>query len=163
MVIGDEDPLGSFVFRTTGFNSIRTLAARLHYFQAISGNRLACLPLELRLRGKSTRQSHGTPIFYTDLTVRSGMDMTEALRLAGELDEQRQAAGFDQAALDAAARRGFGNGAFEDGEEDVGAIVEEFFPVETSSEQPFPRPTSHTSGNPSLAEKLEAQHQSLNA
>lgn len=24
--------LGSFVFRTTGFNSIRTLAARLQYF-----------------------------------------------------------------------------------------------------------------------------------
>lgn len=127
VVIGDEDLLGSFVFRTTGFNSIRTLAARLHYFQAISGNRLACLPLELRLRGKSTRQSHGTPIFYTDLTMRSGMVMTEALRLAGELDEQRQAAGFDQAALDEAARRGLGNGAFEDSEEDVGGIVEEFF------------------------------------
>ena len=30
VVIGDEDPLGSFVFHTTGFNSIRTLAARLH-------------------------------------------------------------------------------------------------------------------------------------
>ncbi len=52
VLIGDDDPLGSFVFRTTGFNSIRTLAARLHYFQSISGNRLACLPLELRLRGK---------------------------------------------------------------------------------------------------------------
>ncbi len=163
VVIGDEDLLGSFVFRTTGFNSIRTLAARLHYFQAISGNRLACLPLELRLRGKSTRQSHGTPIFYTDLIVRSGMGMTEALRLAGELYEQRQAAGFDQAALDESARRGFGNGAFEDSEEDVGAIVEEFFPIETSSEQTPPRSASHTSGKPSLAEKLEAQHQSLNA
>ena len=96
VLIGDDDPLGSFVFRTTGFNSIRTLAARLHYFQAISGNRLACLPLELRLRGKSTRQSHGTPIFYVDLTVRSGIDMSEALRAANALDEQRQAAGFDQ-------------------------------------------------------------------
>lgn len=127
VVIGDEDPLGSFVFRTTGFNSIRTLAARLHYFQAISGNRLACLPLELRLRGKSTRQSHGTPIFYADLTVRGGMDMAEALVTASELDSRRQAAGFNQAALDEAARRGFGNGAFEDSEEDVGAIVEEFF------------------------------------
>jgi len=163
VVIGDEDPLGSFVFRTTGFNSIRTLAARLHYFQAISGNRLACLPLELRLRGKSTRQSHGTPIFYTDLTVRSCMDMTEALRLAGELDEQRQAAGFDQNALDEAAKRGFGNGAFEDSEEDVGAIVEEFFPAESSSDEHRSRSTTHPSGKPSLAEKLEAQHQSLNA
>lgn len=33
VVIGDEDTLGSFVFRTTGFNSIRTLAARLQYLR----------------------------------------------------------------------------------------------------------------------------------
>lgn len=163
VLIGDDDPLGSFVFRTTGFNSIRTLAARLHYFQAISGNRLACLPLELRLRGKSTRQSHGTPIFYADLTVRGGMDMAEALRAANDLDAQRQGAGFDQVALDEAARRGFGNGAFEDSEEDVGAIVEEFFGTE-NSEQPPHRPTQQPSAKPSLTEKLgsQCQHQSLN-
>ncbi|KFB16587.1 hypothetical protein PGPR2_01155, partial [Pseudomonas aeruginosa PGPR2] len=84
VAIGDEDSLGSFVFRTTGFNSIRTLAARLQYLQAISGNRLACLPLELRLRGKSTRQSHGLPIFYVDITVRNGMSIEEALHHARE-------------------------------------------------------------------------------
>jgi len=56
VAIGYDDPLGTFIFRT--------LAARMHYLQAISGNRLACLPLELRIRGKSTRQSMGTPIFY---------------------------------------------------------------------------------------------------
>ncbi|WP_308584678.1 hydrolase or metal-binding protein [uncultured Pseudomonas sp.] len=154
VIIGDEDSLGSFVFRTTGFNSIRTLAARLHYFQAISGNRLACLPLELRLRGKSTRQSHGTPIFYVDLTIRAGMDMSEALHKANELDTQRQTAGFDQRALDDAARRGFGNGAFEDSEEDSHVVIEELFvnsePASTSSQgesQPAPN---------SLAGKLEA-------
>ncbi|HCF5895457.1 hydrolase or metal-binding protein [Pseudomonas aeruginosa] len=155
VVIGDDDPLGSFVFRTTGFNSIRTLAARLHYFQAISGNRLACLPLELRLRGKSTRQSHGTPIFYVDLTVRSGMDMAEALQAANELDAQRKAAGFDQAALDEAAQRGFGNGSFEDSEEDAGAITEEFYPAEET-----PSPATNTpqrSAKASLAEKLDAR------
>jgi len=159
VVIGDDDPLGSFVFRTTGFNSIRTLAARLHYFQAISGNRLACLPLELRLRGKSTRQSHGTPIFYVDLTVRGGMEMTEALQAANELDAQRQAAGFDQTALDEAAQRGFGNGAFEDSEEDAGAVAEEFYPTEES-----PSPATSTpqrSAKASLAEKLDAQAQRL--
>ncbi len=155
VVIGDEDPLGSFVFRTTGFNSIRTLAARLHYFQAISGNRLACLPLELRLRGKSTRQSHGTPIFYADLTVRGGMDMAEALVTASELDSRRQAAGFNQNALDEAARRGFGNGAFEDSEEDVSAIVEEFY---TEGEAPSAASTSQLNPTkPSLAEKLDTQ------
>lgn len=154
MVIGDEDPLGSFVFRTTGFNSIRTLAARLHYFQAISGNRLACLPLELRLRGKSTRQSHGTPIFYVDLTVRGGMGMAEALQQAGELAAQRQAAGFDQGALDEAARRGFGNGAFEDSEEDSHAVIEEFF---TSPESASSAGQLDSQAAPkSLAGKLEA-------
>ncbi|RQJ19386.1 hydrolase or metal-binding protein [Pseudomonas aeruginosa] len=153
VVIGDDDPLGSFVFRTTGFNSIRTLAARLHYFQAISGNRLACLPLELRLRGKSTQQSHGTPIFYVDITIRSGMSVEEALHAAHQLDESRQAAGFDQAALDSAARQGFSNGTFEEDSEDGGGVVEEFFPdAITAPDQPE-TPTKR----PSLAEKLESQ------
>ncbi|MDD0996638.1 hydrolase or metal-binding protein [Pseudomonas sp. TNT2022 ID1044] len=155
VLIGDDDPLGSFVFRTTGFNSIRTLAARLHYFQAISGNRLACLPLELRLRGKSTRQSHGTPIFYVDITVRSGMSMEEALLAARQLDEARQSAGFDQASLDCAAKHGLGNGAFEDSEEDGGAVIEEFYSSTDAatgaaqSDEPQPAPNS-------LAGKLEA-------
>ena len=155
VLIGDDDPLGSFVFRTTGFNSIRTLAARLHYFQAISGNRLACLPLELRLRGKSTRQSHGTPIFYVDITVRSGMSMEEALLAARQLDEARQSAGFDQASLDCAAKHGLGNGAFEDSEEDGGAVIEEFYSSTNAatdaaeSDEPQPAPNS-------LAGKLEA-------
>ena len=157
VLIGDDDPLGSFVFRTTGFNSIRTLAARLQYFKAISGNRLACLPLELRLRGKSTRQSHGAPIFYVDLTVRSGMDMAEALQSANELDAQRQEAGFDQVALDEAAQRGFGNGAFEDSEEDAGAVIEEFYPTE---EIPCSTTSiSQRSTKASLFEKLDTQAQ----
>jgi hypothetical protein len=156
VMIGDDDSLGSFVFRTTGFNSIRTLAARLHYLQAISGNRLACLPLELRLRGKSTRQSHGTPIFYVDITVRSGLSLEDALLVAKQMAETRQASGFDQSALDRAARQGFNNGAFEDSEEDTGAIVEEFFPAdETQPNNAEPQPT--VPSKPSLAQKLEAQ------
>lgn len=125
--IGDVDPLGSFVFRTTGFNSIRTLTARLHYFQAVSGDRLSCLPLELRLRGKSTRQSHGTPIYYVDLSLRSGMTVEDVLNEAKQRHEARQLAGFNQAALDQAARRGFGNGVFEESEEEGTSVVEEFF------------------------------------
>lgn len=152
VAISDDDPLGSFVFRTTGFNSIRTLSARLQYLQAISGNRLACLPLELRLRGKSTRQSHGTPIFYVDLTLRSGMSLEEALRQAQLTDEARFGAGFDQSALDQAARLGLSNGAFEDSSEDSGSIVEEFFPPEES-----PVTTDNTPALSSLTDKLDAQ------
>ena len=158
VAIGDDDPLGSFVFRTTGYNSIRTLAARLHYFQAISGNRLSCLALELRLRGKSTRQSHGTPIFYVDLTLRSNMGVEEALLTAKQLDEARQASGFDQAALDDAARQGFGNGAYEDSEEDGGAVIEDFYTAtETLSSTNEPSSSSSRTARSSLSNKLEGQ------
>lgn len=158
--IGDDDPLGSFVFRTTGFNSIRTLAARLQYFQAISGNRLSCLPLELRLRGKSTRQSHGTPIYYVDLTVRTGVALEDALLEAKRIDEVRQAAGFDQVALEVAARQGLSNGAFEDSEDEGDEVVEEFFPTDsTIPERPGVVDKSRMPAPLSLAEKLEGRLQ----
>jgi len=128
VAIGDDDLLGSFVFRTTGFNSIRTLTARLSYLQALSGDRLACLPLEIRLRGKSTRQSHGTPIYYVDLILRSGLSMEDALNQASALDLARRDAGFDQAALDTAAQKGLLNGAFEDSDDEADQVLEEFYP-----------------------------------
>jgi hypothetical protein len=128
VAIGDEDELSSFIFRTTSYNSIRTLAARLHYFGAVSGNLLACLPLELKLRGKSTTQSFRSAIYYVDLSVRAGNSLEDAIVQARELDTRRRTAGFDQAALDIAARVGFANGAFEDSIEEGSAIAEEFYP-----------------------------------
>lgn len=125
--IDDKDELGSFVFRTTGFNSIRTLSTRLRYFAAASGDLLSTLPLELRLRGKSTTQSHRTPIYYVDLTVRTGMTMAESITKARAFADERKSSGFDQAALDEAAKLGFENGEFEDSEEEGVTVVEEFY------------------------------------
>ncbi|MBL4879634.1 recombination directionality factor [Halopseudomonas sp.] len=141
VAIGDDDLLGSFVFRTTGFNSIRTLTARLSYLQALSGDRLACLPLEIRLRGKSTRQSHGTPIYYVDLILRTGLSMEEALNQANALDNNRREAGFNQTALDAAAKQGLLNGAFEDTADDAEHVLEEFY-TEAPATVPAQTPTS---------------------
>ncbi|KWO52339.1 hypothetical protein [Burkholderia ubonensis] len=131
-IVGDDDEMGSFIFRTTSYNSIRTLAARLHYFRAVSGNLLACLPLELKLRGKSTTQSYRSAIYYVDLGVRAGSKLEQALIEAKELDTRRRQAGFDQAALDAAARLGFANGAFEDSPDERAAVAEEFYPDTTT-------------------------------
>lgn len=130
VLIGDEDEMGSFIFRTTSYNSIRTLAARLHYFSAVSGNLLACLPLELKLRGKSTTQSYRSAIYYVDIGLRTGSTLEEAITQARELDARRKAGGFDQAALDEAARAGLSNGAFEDSTEDGASVVDEFYPPE---------------------------------
>jgi len=125
--IGDEDELGTFIFRTTGFNSIRTLIARLRYYQAVSGDLLACMPLTLRLRGKSTPQSHRTPIYYVDLTLRDGTTLTEAIAHAREVHDRREAQDYDQAALDSAANTGLKNGVFEHDLDEGNAVTEEFF------------------------------------
>lgn len=154
ITIGDDDPLGSFIFRTTGFNSIRTLAARLHYFQAISGNRLSCLPLELRLRGKSTRQSLGTPIYYVDLTVRNGVAIEDALAEAREIEARRLAAGFDQQALEEAAREALANGAFEDSEDEGAEVVEEFFTQEPPEQREVANTERTAPGSRPLLDKL---------
>ncbi|VVE01878.1 recombination directionality factor [Pandoraea anhela] len=159
VLIGEEDELGSFVFRTTSFNSIRTLAARLHYFSAVSRNLLACLPLELKLRGKSTTQSYRSAIYYVDLGVRTGSRLEAAITEARELDARRKAAGFDQQALDTAAHAGLSNGAFEESIEDGGAAVDEFYPQETPGDAPHEAPASPAaaSGPPpsTLRDKME--------
>ena len=138
--IGDDDELGSYIFRTTGFNSIRTLSTRMLYLQAVSGGLLASMPLELRLRGKSTTQSHRAPVYYVDLTARAGVNLAQAVAAAKVLAEERRAAGIDQAALDEAARQGFACGSFEESAEEGMAVVEEFFPAEPEQEPAVPLP-----------------------
>ncbi|MDO3621716.1 phage capsid protein [Ralstonia pseudosolanacearum] len=157
VIVGEDDEMGSFIFRTTSFNSIRTLAARLHYFSAVSGNLLACLALELKLRGKSTTQSYRAPIYYVDLSVRAGTTLEASIMGARELDARRKAAGFDQTALDAAARAGFANGAFEDSAEEAAAVAEEFYPEPAQGD---PQPGTDAAANetpgpaPTLRDKL---------
>lgn len=158
--IGDEDELGSFVFRTTGYNSIRTLATRLQYMHAISGGMLAALPLELRLRGKSTTQSHRAPIYYVDLTTRTGMSMLQTLEAARIEVEGRRQMGFEQAELDDAARAGFAAGAFEDSEEEGGWIVEEF--AFSEAEKSIDEASAaEAASRKSLGSKLAARARSL--
>jgi len=133
--IGSDDELGTFIFRTTGYNSIRTLAARLHYFKAISGDLLACLPLELRIRGKSTTLSRGTPIYYVDLTLREGMTLEEAFTQAQQTHAYRQSLSFNQHALDAVARANLSNGAFEEDPDEAQAVIDEFYPDAVAKNQ----------------------------
>jgi len=125
--LDESDELGTFIFRTTGFNSIRTLAARLNYYHAASNGLLSCLPLQLTLRGKSTAQSYRTPVYYVDLTLREGISLNDAITAAKQIDEQSKLAGFYQEALDHTARQGYGNARFEVNPEEGLDLVEEFY------------------------------------
>lgn len=160
--LGDDDEIGTFIFRTTGFNSIRTLAARLRYYQAVSGNLLACLPLQLRIRGKSTTQSHRSAIFYVDLTVREGLSLADAVTAAKTLNERREETGLEQEALDRIAKEGFSNAAFEFSEEEIPEVLEGFYPTSNEPEDygrtpPTDSPELPVTANtrPRLTEKLD--------
>lgn len=126
--VNDEKDLNSFIFRTTGYNSIRVLLARMMYYNALSGGLLAYLPLQLRLRGKSTTMSHRTPIYYVDLEIANDMTLEDAITDARARKTQRDELGLDQAALEVAAKNGFANGLAEISDDDIPDIMEEFYP-----------------------------------
>ena len=145
---GQQEVLSSFVFRTTGFNSIRTLTARLQYFEAVSGCNTRHLPLQLKLRAKSTTQSHRTPVYYVDLCLRDGISLEDAVSQAIDDAHKSEHAGVGIKALELAARIGLSNGAFEDSEDEAPAIVEEFYPDASigavSGQTVVPMPTKLT-------------------
>ncbi|MFW1852831.1 hydrolase or metal-binding protein [Acinetobacter guillouiae] len=151
--LDESDELSTFIFRTTGFNSIRTLAARLSYYHASSNGLLSCLPLQLTLRGKSTTQSYRTPVYYVDLTLRDGINLQQAIQMAQDIDQQSKQVGFNQNALDATARLGFSNGQFEVNSEEGLDLVEEFYGDENQEgeiEQTQPVTTARTKVKPKL-------------
>ena len=136
--LDESDEFGTFIFRTTGFNSIRTLAARLSYYHAASNGLLSCLPLQLTLRGKSTSQSYRTPLYYVDLTLRDGVHLQEAIQTAKEIDQKSKLCGFNQATLDQMARQGYGNTRFEVNAEEGLDFVEEFYVDENAESEHSP-------------------------
>ncbi|TDS69609.1 phage capsid protein [Comamonas sp. JUb58] len=123
------DALSTFVLRTTGINSMRTLLTRMQYLQAVSGGLLSFLPLEIRLRAKSTTMSRRTPIYYVDIGVRDGVTLGAAIAQAVDAAEHGRKTGHDQDALEQAARAGYALGLFEELSAEAAEIVQEFYPT----------------------------------
>ena len=144
-VDGQGDELGSFIFRTTGYNSVRTLAARLQYFQALSGGNTRYLPLLLKLRAKTTTLSYQTPVYYVDLTLREGAELASTISQAKDAAESDLEAGLGMIELEHTARQLLQNGQFEDSEEEIPLVMEEFYPDASLTETTQPiQPTSTT-------------------
>ena len=144
-VDGQGDELASFIFRTTGYNSVRTLAARLQYFQALSGGNTRYLPLLLRLRAKSTTLSYQTPVYYVDLTLRDGAELANTIQQAKDAAESDADAGMLMDELEKTAKQLLQNGQFEDSEEEIPLVMEEFYPEEPTITTEPPATTNTTS------------------
>jgi hypothetical protein len=77
ITLGNEE-LGCLAF-IPSLSNLRTLASKRRAIPIISGKRLACQQMELRLRAKPTQQHAGMPIYYVDLTIRSGTTLENTL------------------------------------------------------------------------------------
>lgn len=125
---GQDDELGSFMYRTVGWNSLRTLQSKLLYLYGLSNGNLAGMPLDLVMRSKSTEQSMGSAFFYLDLVVRKGYTMASAVKEARQFQQDWEDAGISRDAFEEMARQGIANGMFEDSPDEIDSILEEFFP-----------------------------------
>lgn len=86
--LDDLDGGGTFIFSTTDCFNIRTLAARIAYYHAVSDGLLSCMPLQLILKTKNSTKKHVIPIYYADLILREGVLLHDAIAIAKEISEQ---------------------------------------------------------------------------
>jgi hypothetical protein len=77
IILGNEE-VGRLAL-IPSFNSRHSWTPQRRSFPVTAGKRLACLPIEIRLRGKPARQPAGRPIYYVDLTLRSGTTLENTL------------------------------------------------------------------------------------
>ncbi|MFT6449249.1 MAG: hypothetical protein ACJAW8_001610 [Oleispira sp.] len=152
---GDDHDFGCFILRTTSFNTIRALYARMLYYNAASGGLLHCMPLQLRLRGKSTTMSYRSAIYYVDLELAEGMSMKDAVTQAKATQAKRVASGIDQCALDNVASMGFANGQFEFNEEETPEVLEEFYPTTSESNSDGAKSEIHSQKLHKLRSRLD--------
>ena len=107
-----NDPQSSFILRTRGYNSARTIRQKLEMASASFKGNLVGIPFILKLRKKSTPTSYNTPFYYVDLVL--ACSMIEAAKIGKQTAEEMMEAGLDQNALEQAVLAGMSNGPFED-------------------------------------------------
>lgn len=110
------DPLSTYILRSGGFNTARTIRAKLTGLAAMLGGKLLGVPLQLRLRQKSSSGSRQSIFYYVDIVPT--VDLLTCAQLAKKHADDMANAGLDQAAFEDAVRAGLANGPFEDCSED---------------------------------------------
>lgn len=118
-VDGQGDELGTFILRTTSFNSLNYLGSRLAALSGLTGGKLAGMPLMLVMATKTTSQSFREPIYFADLVVRPGMSLVSAVQAAQEYQKAMMQAGLSLEGMEAEMRAGLANSDFADEVEDI--------------------------------------------
>ena len=118
-VDGQGDELGTFVLRTTSFNSLNYLGSRLGALSGLTGGKLAGMPLMLVMSTKTTTQSFREPIYFADLVVRPDMTLLSSVQAAKEYQQAMAQAGLSLDGMEKEMRAGLANSDFADEIEDI--------------------------------------------
>ncbi|MEH8173560.1 hypothetical protein Q7I38_21160, partial [Aeromonas veronii] len=106
----------------------------------------------------STTQSYRTPVYYVDLTLRDELTLTEAVGQARQESMQDDEAGLTISEMETVARALLRNGQFEDVDEEVPMLLEEFYPQveegEHSTAEPAPQTVAQPRGTRARASPL---------
>ncbi|TXT28134.1 MAG: hypothetical protein FD131_3267 [Rhodocyclaceae bacterium] len=152
-VEGQEDELGTFILRTTSYNSLDRLGSRLNQLSGLTGGRIAGMPMMLVMTGKSTTQSFRDAIQFADLVTRPGMNLISAVKEANDYQATMSQAGLSLDNLEIALRAGLANSAFADELEDVDEWLTDEDLIDAVGQQQGQRNTG-LRGMDSLTERL---------
>lgn len=112
-----NDEFSSFILRTRGYNSARTIRQKLSMCASLFNGKLIGLPFILKLRKKSTPVSYNSPFYYVDLVL--DCSIMDGAKLVMQTMNDMLSAGLNQEALESAVRKGLANGPFEDTVEEM--------------------------------------------
>lgn len=122
---GQDNELGLFVLRSTGWNSLSRLAAHLAQLSGAMDGKIAGLPLKMVVRGKSTQQSMRKPIYHVDLELPNGVSLIQAAATARSFQDELTQAGLKIENMERALLEGLANGDLADELEDADEWVSE--------------------------------------
>ena len=126
---GQDDELGNFVLRTTSWNSLQRLASRLNELYALTGGRIAGMPMMLTMNDKTSKASMYEPFQFVDLVPRPGSSLIKAIGEAVAFQEAYEDAGLNLEALEECLRSGLEQSRLSDEIEDFEEFLSdgEFF------------------------------------
>lgn len=108
---GQEGELGTYVMRTSSYNTLRTFEAKLWQFWSVLGKNLRGVPFVMKLRAAQSELSNWMTFYFVDLELNK-VSLSDAAVKAREQAEIDQQSGFDIVALQEAMTAGLRNGGY---------------------------------------------------
>lgn len=113
-IAGQTSTLGTYVLRSSSYNTLRSVEAKLWQYWALFGKRLRGVPFVLKLRQISSANSQWQPFYMVDLELATA-SLEEAMKHALDRATSDKDAGFSLSDFEQVMREGLDNGEFAGG------------------------------------------------